>query len=176
MRRILLLVIGVIVLVFIGWATFRVYPRHISLSIRGIEYKLGSPQQEVHPVTLQLNGTLQTSLLGKRTFNGKVNILGSTVPNKDNAQSLKMVFNSELEAEIIYFDWNTQQFYQYGELYANRSFNEFTITVFQHEGKGFGWSGADGLMISAPAQTRAQALQISNNLMKARLLPGHPLE
>lgn len=173
MRRVLL-AIGIIALVLIGLA-IRTYPRDISLSIKGVEYKLGSTGS-VRPVTLQLNGILQTSLLGKRTLKGTVDILGVTVPNVSKKMPVQLTFGSILGGPISYINSKTQQVNEYGSLYANSKLNEFTITVFKEEANGSSWSGADGLMISAPAQTRTQALQISNDLMKARLLPGHPLE
>lgn len=58
------------------------YPRHVSESLKGIQCKLGAPQRRVKPVTIQLDGTLITSLWGKRTFSGIVNIDGSTYLNR----------------------------------------------------------------------------------------------
>ncbi len=43
----------------------------------------------------------------------------------------------------------------YGILYPNANFTKLTIAVFRREEGGSGWGGANGLMISAPAQTRA---------------------
>ncbi len=169
------LAIGIITLVFVGWITIRTYPRHISLSLKGVQYKLGSPRQGVTPVTLQLNGTLHPSIFGSRSFVGAVNVLGSNLLDKIHGKTLDIVFNQNLGGQIVHFNPNEQQFYVYGELYPNTKFTTFTIAVFQREKGGSGWSGASGLMISAPAQTRSQALQISNELMKALLLPGHPL-
>lgn len=170
------LIVGGLVLICAGWVIFCTYPRHIALTLEGVEYKLGAPKQGVRPVTLQLNGTLHRPLWGKRTFDGIVDIKGSTIPNKDNGKTLKIVFNPGLGGEIIYFNWKTMKFYEYGQLYANKEFNTFTITVYTKEGKGFGWNGGNGLMITVPAKTRTQALQISNTLMKSQLMPGHPLK
>jgi hypothetical protein len=175
----ILFALGIILLALIGLVVYRTYPRTISLSLQGVEYKLGSPQQKVKPITLQLNGILVTSLLGKRKFDGTLNVLGSTIPNIGNGELTEIDFEPVIGGQIIYNDWKSQQpaqFFHFGVLYADGRFNEFTITEFQKEGKGFGWDGGDGLIISVPAQTRVEALQISNELMKAQLLPGHPLE
>ncbi|WDL96052.1 hypothetical protein [Alicyclobacillus sp. ALC3] len=170
------LTVGLLVLVCVGWVIFRTYPRHIALSLKGVEYELGAPKQGVKPVTLQLNGTLHRPLWGKRVFDGTVNIKNATIPNKDNGETLKIVFNPGFGGEILYFNWKTREFYDYGQLYVNEEFNTFTIAVYKNEGKGFGWNGGNGLMITVPANTRAQALQISNTLMKSQLMPGHPLK
>lgn len=63
--------------------------------------------------------------------------------------------------------------YSFGMLYLNKRFTKATMTVF---GPG-GWSGVNGLMISAPARTRRQALKLSNVLLTEAdaLVPGHPL-
>lgn len=160
-----LLVVGALLTVAIGCMIYRVYPRHVSVALKGIEYQAGSAQHQVKTVTLEINGTLHTSLLGKQTFDGTVNILGTTVPNRDNGKPLTIVFNADLTGgEIIYFNWKTKKFYDYGSMFTNHRFNQFTILEYQSDGSG--WSSGNGVTISAPAQTRSQAVQISNDLMK----------
>lgn len=131
---------------------------------------MGPTHHGVKPITLNLNGTLDTSLFGKQTFTGAVTIVGSTIPNRDNGKPLEIVLNSQAGGgQMVYWDRSSNTFYTYGSMYSNRRFNEFTIAVFQPEGKGQGWNGGNGLMLSAPAQTRTEALQISNELMKDSL-------
>lgn len=171
----LMQVAGIIVLLLIAGLIYHMSPRNISLSVKGDEYRLGSAQI-VKPVTLQVTGTLQTSLLGVRTFNGLIDIHGVPVSNVvGHGMTVQMFSNAMLGGIITYVDSKTQQVNQFGELFSNRQFNEFTITVFQADKHGFGWSGANGLMISAPAQNRTQALHISNHLLESQFLHGHPL-
>ena len=171
MKRLFLLVAAAI-LVLVGLFVYRVYPRHVSLVLKGIEYQAGSPKHQVKKITLQLNGTLHTSFLGKRTFVGRVTILGATIPNQDNGTSLTTAFNSGF-GSLTYFNWRKFEYYTYGSMFTNNRFNEFTITEYNPNGSG--WSGRNGLTISAPAHTRTQALQISNDLM-AKFFGGRLLK
>ncbi len=161
MKRLFLLIAAAI-FVIVGLFVYRVYPRHVSLLLKGIEYQAGSPKHQVRKITLQMNGTLHTSLFGKRTFDGTVTILGATVPNRDNGKSLTAAFNSGF-GSLTYFNRQSFKYYTYGAMFTNNRFNEFTITEYNPNGSG--WSGRNGLTISAPAHTRTQALQISNDLM-----------
>lgn len=95
-----LLPIAIIILVVVGSIIVRTYPRHIDMLLEGVQYKLGSPQQGVKPVTLELNGTLHRSLRGRRTFDGTVNVSGTTFPNKANGKLLEIPFDKNLGGQI----------------------------------------------------------------------------
>ena len=165
MKRTGMITIAIAVLMGVGWGVFRIFPRNVSLSLRGVEYQLGSKRYGVKPVVLRLSGTLHTSLWGVKTFSGTLSIAGATVQNKDNGRHLDIGFSSGL-GSISYLNRNpfTYYYYTYGTIFTNQGFNTFTITVYPHN--GWGWNSTNGLMISAPAQTRTQALQISNTLTK----------
>jgi hypothetical protein len=66
-------------------------------------------------------------------------------------------------------DDNTGDYGSYGDMFSNKGMKEFTICILEEDKQRKGgktWSPVDGLMISAPASNRAEALEISNNLMK----------
>lgn len=163
LKRTLIWTCVVVVLAVAGAAIFRTYPRHISEKLHGVEFRLGSPQSGVKPVTLQLEGTLDTSLLGKQSFHGKVIIIGATYKNKDNSKRTDIVFQTHTLAGgmITYFDYKTMTAYNYGSMFTNHRFNQFTIEEFHS-----GWDGGSGLMISAPASSRSDGLKLANNLME----------
>jgi hypothetical protein len=127
-------------------------------------------------VTLTLHGSRDRSLFGPETFYGTVDIAGgATMPYRANGTPLTLSFTPQFGG-LISFDYQSNPYYVYGALYPNRSFTRFVVTEWQGHGRGASWSGATGLVIAAPARTRAQALRLSNKLMKAYLLPGHPLK
>ena len=172
-KRIIIGILFIILLAF-GWVVYRIYPRHVALSLKGLEYKLGTAGFATQPVTLQMNGKLRTGLRGQQTFTGIVNVIGSTIPDRGDGKTLTINFHSDLTGgELTYFNWKTHMFYSYGSVFTNPRFDEFTIMVFQPNGSG--WNSQNGLMISAPARNRSQALEISNTLMKTAL-HGHPLQ
>lgn len=162
-------IIGGIALVLLGLYVFRTYPRHVALTLHGVQYHLGHPGQTVTPVTLTLHGTRELSLFGPETFSGTVDITGSTWPDRANGQYQTIPFNPE--GLIVYLS-RSNRFHYYGAMYPNRSFTAFAVQEWHHSG----WSAANGLIIAAPAKTRSQALRLSNKLMKAFLLTGRPLK
>lgn len=65
----------------------------------------------------------------------------------------------------------------YGRL-INDDFSKLTVMVLkpdEADSSRKGWSGRDGLMISAPAKNRSEALEVSNEFMK-EYLQGYVLE
>ncbi|MEL7597140.1 MAG: hypothetical protein AAGU01_02945, partial [Clostridiaceae bacterium] len=57
----------------------------------------------------------------------------------------------------------------YGPIYINNDFSQLTINIMEPQNlyiPNKKWIGDNGLMISAPASNRKEALQISNSLMK----------
>ncbi|MEQ6378755.1 hypothetical protein RZN25_18300 [Bacillaceae bacterium S4-13-56] len=54
----------------------------------------------------------------------------------------------------------------YGYLYANRNLSEITIAEARKDGNGRSWFSSNGWMITAPAENKESALEISNKLMK----------
>ena len=171
------LVVAVGALVLLGLYIFRTYPRHVAITLHGVQYQVGS-HTRLKTVTLRLNGTRDRSLFGPETFDGTVDISGASIPDRLNGRFLHVVFASGMPGLLTGSVWSHPQLYYYGELFPNKSFTEFTVTEWQQEGHGSGWNGSNGLVISAPAKTRTQALRISNELMTAwsALLPGHPLK
>lgn len=137
-------------LVFVGLYVFRTYPRYVAMT---------------------LHGTRDRSLFGPKTFSGTVDITGATLPDRANGKYQTIPFVPHFGGLIVYYS-TSNQFHEYGAIYPNQSFTEFAVQKWQHSG----WSAAHGLVIAAPAQTRAQALRLSNELMQAFLLPGHPLK
>ena len=71
---------------------------------------------------------------------------------------------------LFCFDDNVGDYTSYGDMYINQMMKEFTICILEEDKQNKGgktWTPIDGLMVSAPANNRAEALEISNKLMKA---------
>ncbi|MDA8204929.1 MAG: hypothetical protein M0Z36_02600 [Thermaerobacter sp.] len=158
-------------LVLLGLYVFRTYPRSVAVTLHGVQYKLGTPKQGVTPVTLTLHGTRERSMFGPETFHGIVDIYGATMPDRTNGKYLTIPFEPHFGGLLVYYS-RSNQFREYGAIYPNGSFTKLVVQEWQHSS----WSGADGLVVAAPARTRAQALRLSNKLMKSFLFPGHPLK
>jgi len=62
-----------------------------------------------------------------------------------------------------------RQVLMHGDIFIKDKFSKLTMTIFEKsdsDSSRSGWNGKRGLMISAPAETRKEALDISNSLMK----------
>ncbi len=158
-------------ILLLGWYVFRTYPRRINITLRGVQYKLGSSRQVVTPVTLTLHGTYERPLFGPETFSGTIEITGTTRPDRANGKDQTIPINPYFGGQIVYYS-GTNHFSEYGAIYPNRNFTAFAVQEWQHSG----WNSANGLLIAAPAKTRVQALRLSNELMKTWLGPGHVLK
>jgi hypothetical protein len=107
-------------------------------------------------VKVSVNGTLKNRILKNTVFEGSL-----TIDNK-NLEGLKLHIDNKPQI-IMVFNEETSDFEQYGEIYTNDKFSEFAICV---KDKDIGWNSKDGTMISAPANDRNTAVNISNKLMK----------
>ena len=87
-----LVVAGVAVL--LGGYVYRTYPRHVAMTLHGVQYRLGSHGRGLQQVTLTLNGTRDQPIFGSETFYGTVDISGATFPDHGNGQLIKLQFVS----------------------------------------------------------------------------------
>jgi hypothetical protein len=69
------------------------------------------------------------------------------------------------------------QIFQLGDLYANDDFSQVTLVLYdQREDGSRYWGGDDGLMLTAPAKDRTEAVRLANKLMAHRLEGAQPLK
>lgn len=74
-----------------------------------------------------------------------------------------MRFDDFGRGNLFYYDENVGEYRSYGDLISNNMKDEFTIIALKKNEEKSGsssWSGKDGLMISAPASSRNEALGI----------------
>lgn len=165
MRKVLLALVAVVI-VAVGWYFIYTHPKHVNRTFYGVEYHVGVPRATVKPVTVQVNGALQRSIRGILTFQGTIKLEGSTQTNPDNNRPLTVHFNGRGGMGFMgygYFTNGTPVTYGYGSIFINDDFSQLVILENKR-----GWTTTNGLglTIAAPASNRAQALSISNRLMK----------
>lgn len=166
-----ILIIGIALITFI---VISIYPKTIHLHAQGMKYRLGAEHiGDEKSVAIDMNGTIYTSLTGNKRFVGTISIEGEEIPVPENQRQLEIHLGKDLSG-IMRYQYNEDEgisHFLYGTIFLNRSFREATFTVIDYleleEGnQGGNWSGDKGLMISVPASDRAEALRISNHLMK----------
>lgn len=142
-------------------------------TVEGVKYRLGIENKDFEEsVTVNINGKMKWNFKGERIFTGKIEVEGEEIPIPEEQKKLKMRFRKNADPDYILYvhvENGKVNHYIYGSMYTNADMSEFTIEVFEESDLGGrGWNGGDGLMISAPASDRAEALEISNRYFMAR--------
>ncbi|WP_223067702.1 hypothetical protein [Paenibacillus caui] len=177
MKRLKIWVYGLVV-VLIGTLFWYTYPRHVSIELKGVKYQLGEENASfLKPVTVRLEGSVNRSLFGRATFSGTIDAQEDIPFSKENGNvTIKLPEKDGVIIDYIQIKNGEFKIYHLGSLLSNRDMSQVTLLLMHDEGGGQSWSGRDGFMISAPAHTRQEALDISNELMKERLTGGSPLK
>ncbi|PFH90578.1 hypothetical protein [Bacillus sp. AFS088145] len=169
MKKIIVSSIFLVFLVAIG--VYYYIPKTVNKSIKGVEYQLGTGHDQINSVTIKIKGKLHQSLLGKRKFVGLINVEGANYPNPNKNRKLEIAFDQYGMGTIVYdyFKNGQPKIESYGIIFANKDFNKVTIEELREDHNGKGWSGKDGWMVTGPANSKSEALVISNELMKKNL-------
>jgi hypothetical protein len=168
----ILLALTALVLLLIA---LRFMPKQYNMTLEGVRYQLGAENMEYEqPAIMHINGTLQKSLTGSRTFKGTINIEGETLPVPEDQREITVQFDANGQGIIsyVYFDDGRPGVYAYGAIFINDDISKVSISAFgkdTHDNRE-GWTAADGFMITAPARDRTEALNIANVLMKDYML------
>ncbi|WP_042164664.1 hypothetical protein [Paenibacillus gorillae] len=163
-----LTILGIIIAVLL--ICFLYIAREYKVSLEGFKYQLGEENVPVsESAVLKIDGKVKKSITGQRTFIGTIDISGEDIPVPEKYRKLEIKLQRDGSGVIIYHynDKGLPVIYSYGTLYASSDFSEVTIAIFdrqEHSSSGV-WTAEDGLMFSAPSNSREEALSISNRRM-----------
>lgn len=162
--------VGILLVTIIAWAFIYTYPKQLTFTMQGVMYQLGEENKDyVKPAAVSVNGKMQKSILGVKTFKGVIDIEGENIPVPEENRELELRFSEHGEAQLFYRYIKSGNFKQflYGIIFINNDFSKIAIMKYQAnpDDNGGGWNGSNGYMISAPAQNRDEALKISNELL-----------
>ncbi|MBD3919892.1 hypothetical protein H8B09_14105 [Paenibacillus sp. PR3] len=185
----------IVIIIGVAWIIYVKYPRTIDLELAGVKYQLGSEGAKlgVEPATVVINGKVHTSLKGERVFKGLIQIVGEQIPVPQDQRTVEIHFvnNGWGLISYPYFIYDKRgvtigsDIYQSHSIFANKDFSQVTLllkTSDQQPDSKDGdpqtvWNSENGMMLSAPASTREEALALSNKLMRGFLKPdGKPLQ
>jgi|LSQX01.2.fsa_nt_gb hypothetical protein len=165
MKKILLFV-GVILIICIFYIY---YPRRIDLDTQGLKYRLGDGSAgNEQLINIYIKGKMYRGLTGNKTFKGIIDFEDDGIPVPKVHRQLEINFFRGY-AGVIAYQYNQDGkpvIFTIGSIYTNKNFNKISIAVLDHEGSGGSWTSEDGIMITAPASSRSEAIDISNKLMK----------
>ncbi|WP_055666211.1 hypothetical protein [Desnuesiella massiliensis] len=151
-----------IIIALLLLCTLYLYPRKFNNSYNAIIYRLGDKS---HSENIQINieGWISNRFFRSPSFKGTIFI------GEKKLSDINMKFDKNNKADIFYFDEASGEYRSYGFIVAKNIRKQFTVGISEAKNPDDSakhWSSKDGLMLSAPANNRDEALEISKNLMK----------
>lgn len=143
-------------------------PRKYNLNYSGIKYRLGDTSFE-KKIKIKIQGSYTRNFFGKNKFKGKIFIDDIEIPKEIEEITIKLDNNNSGYLGYYYYNDTVQSFknIKYGTIYFSSKLDQLTILIQEPEdlnAKEKQWNSGTGLMISAPAKNRTEALEISNDL------------
>lgn len=160
------IIIYAFIVLFIMISIIYFYPRKISREYNGLMYRLGDSDYS-ESIKISIDGYLSKGIIKGDKFAGMINI------GDVQLQKIKMRFDNVGRGVIFYYEESTGMYNSYGDMFTANQLKEFTICVLEDDEQrsgGKSWIEKDGLMISAAADNRVEALEISNRLMRDVLI------
>ncbi|NMA49978.1 MAG: hypothetical protein GX947_09505 [Tissierellia bacterium] len=154
----------IIAIIFISAGVYSVYTKpivtDIEYSYNGIKYQVGNLDYE-EPINLEINGVYtKVRSSGEVLFKGDIIINGVKSIGYGNDGN-EYAFNNESNHNVIKWDDFT------GDVFISDKFKELSIDILRANGKeGYSFSYNDGWIISAPCNSRDEAVEISNKLIQ----------
>jgi len=93
-------IIGAFVAFTVGYGAYRIYPRHVAIVVRGVQYEVGH-RPHPHIVMVAFIGTLHRSLLAGQTFDGRLTVRGATVLDRGNGRPITIVLHGGSGGPIV---------------------------------------------------------------------------
>jgi membrane protein YdbS with pleckstrin-like domain len=155
-----ILLASIVMLVVVTY-TILLIPREFNRSYEGVKFRLGDETEEIlEKVRIEFKGTICRNFTLEETFKGSIRINDFAIPSEKNFQGFVTI-------DLSHGDWLRESISYlgsriYGNLYMSRDHNQLSIIIMEDNG----WNSEDGLMITAPASNRKEALYVSNNVMK----------
>ena len=151
--------IVITILIISIFSTIDAFPTDIDYKYDGLLYQ-GGNEDNFEIIEIEIKGEYTNKFFEKNSvFEGVIKI-GDII---FTAEEIPIVFGESgvgsLENEV------------FGFLYQSNGFESLTITISEEKSfiEGYNFDGKSDWLISAPCQTREEAVEISNELIRKRL-------
>lgn len=154
---IILILLVIIAICFLPWT------HRINKTLSGFEKQLGNGEYN-KKVTITVRGSYKQYILKNDKFEGSIssNIYGE-IWNKSHGE---IIFRDNI-GYINYVGVDDNGFPRiedFGMLICNSNVDEILVLAYQKIGNTNGWSGEDGLYISAPAKNKEEVIKVAKKL------------
>lgn len=147
---------GLLLLLLVAAACLLPLPRKLDATQAAILWRSGSPE-DVQSTTVTISGTYWDFLLREDKFDGSIRV--EALP-ETNAE-LSIVPMGDGQLGLWYAD-EEMLMKSFGGMFISR---DGSVLLLIHEDGG--WSADTGLMLTAPASAREEAVALANELAKA---------
>lgn len=147
-------IVGLIVLAVLA-VCLAPWPTRVRGSFEALEWRLGDPDVQTRR-TVTIDGVYLNYLFKADGFAGTFEIEGYPETALE-----KTYWDADNEAlfQMTYFDPQDGLLRTFGILMIDPHGPEFSVLIMEDDGEGRGWDGGGGLVVSWPAEDRAQALE-----------------
>lgn len=138
-------------------------PRNMQAQYTGVEFRLGD-LESAKSINVQMNGSIQKRFFEYNRFRGDIKI------GEHSLDDMDVVLNPD-GALLMVRNNETGKLERFGVLYTNSDLSQWTmavlepVVIFGQVSEEKFWDVETGLMISAPAGNRQEALTVSNDLL-----------
>lgn len=150
----------IIALLLLG--TLYLYPKKFNNSYNALIYRLGDKTYGEN-VQINIEGWVFNKFFKSPSFKGTIFI------GDKKLSSISLKFDKNNKADIFYFDEASEEYRSYGFMVTKNIRKQFSVCISEAKSSDDSakhWSSKDGLILSAPASNRYEALEISKNLME----------
>lgn len=140
-------------------------PRDFEKTLECVYFQLGEENVEnTKKLNIKFEGDYLRRIFGGDKFRGNI-IVGN-----NKIEFVELNFHKSSKQVIFGLVESEQEYDNYGVIYTNGNLKKFSIIILQGEEEYGSWSRKNGFMISGPCNTREEALEIANGMMKVYLM------
>lgn len=153
---------AIILISFLSYSIWYTIPRDIDQTHQGIHFQLGEGNQDYEePVTIRVKGDWRRSLSGGGYFDGNFEIVGDgiRITGDEAATTLRVLPDHMGNRGYLHYR-STDVIFNFGDVYMEDDFEAISVARSDNGS----WTSSDGWVISAPANTRDQGLELANEL------------
>jgi hypothetical protein len=134
-------------------------PKDIQYKYAGIKYQAGNTGF-METITIEIIGRYWMGLFGKHNrFKGQIMIDDLTL---DYTNMILLLEDNSASLDIGVYGHSST----YGHIYISNIFEKVTILKYEQGQNGTGgWNGENGWLISAPCNTRSEAVRLTNEMI-----------
>lgn len=154
-RKILILFASLVLVIVLFTVIYHNAPHKLEYSAQGILWRNNDPEYE-EPITVELNGEIS-----KKEFNGEITFISDS--SNETYSSVNVLFDSDGVGLVRYYVDFPNDSQTIGNMKFDRKTGACCFLLYETTGH---WDSTNSLIISAPAETRDEAISVTREIFK----------